>query len=148
MTNVRTPSFALHQLTEMLTLMHPFMPYVTEEIHHKMTKHSMDQTLLIHQPYPKPLPVNGQLHGLIQSLQQCISSVRTLRADILLPQATKLTLFVLCESNLKDTIEQYKTAFSQLTKADQIHYLYNTSYDEPHLRVDTASATLLIPLKG
>ena len=116
-----TLSFALHQLTEMLTLMHPFMPYVTEEIHHKMTKHSMDQTLLIHQPYPKPLPVNGQLHGLIQSLQQCISSVRTLRADILLPQATKLTLFVLCESNLKDTIEQYKTAFSQLTKADQIH---------------------------
>ena len=72
------------------------------------------------------------------------------RADILLPQATKLTLFVLCESNLKDTIEQYKTAFSQLTKADQIHYLApNTSYDEPHLRVDTASATLLIsPLKG
>ena len=144
-----TLSFALHQLTEMLTLMHPFMPYVTEEIHHQMTKHSMDQTLLIHQPYPKPLPVDGQLHGLIQSLQQCISSVRTLRADILLPQATKLTLFVLCESNLKDTIEQYKTAFSQLTKADQIHYLApNTSYDEPHLRVDTASATLLIPLKG
>ena len=63
---------------KMLTLMHPFMPYVTEEIHHKMTKHSMDQTLLIHQPYPKPSPVNGQLHGLIQSLQQCISSVRTL----------------------------------------------------------------------
>ena len=48
-----TQVILVHVLKQSVTLLHPFMPFVTEAIWQQLPKSSGDSDLLISQPWPK-----------------------------------------------------------------------------------------------
>ena len=63
---------------ELMQLLHPFMPFVTEEIFHQLRPRKDGEDLVI-KPLTAPLPANQELLSQGLLLKNCISSIRDLR---------------------------------------------------------------------
>ncbi|MEJ2109469.1 MAG: valine--tRNA ligase [Acidobacteriota bacterium] len=71
----------IHALDFALRLLHPFMPFITEEIWQKIP-HEGDSIMI--QPFPEPrkLRENPDASGRMQDLMELISEMRSLRAEM------------------------------------------------------------------
>ncbi len=89
--SIETYEKSIYLFKKCLTVMHPFMPFITEEIWSKI-KSENDNSLIISN-WPKVKKVDK---GIIQSFEQVkdlVSGVRKLRKDIGISYKEKLTLF-------------------------------------------------------
>ncbi len=63
---------------QMMTLLHPFLPFVTEEVWHQLRDRVSGDDCIVSQ-WPQAGQVNEELIGQFERLQQLISSVREIR---------------------------------------------------------------------
>jgi valyl-tRNA synthetase len=89
----RAVTVLLSVLEESLRLLHPFLPFVTEEIYGKLPN---AKGALIIQAYPDTDAArnNPELDGAFSSLKEMITMVRALRAEFGIPQERKLKLAI------------------------------------------------------
>ncbi len=89
----RAVTVLLSVLEESLRLLHPFLPFVTEEIYGKLPN---ARGALIIQAYPETEPArnNPDLDGAFSSLKEMITMVRALRAEFGIPQERKLKVAI------------------------------------------------------
>src|SRR5690606_11275818 len=73
-THEQTISF----LEDLLKLLHPFMPFITEEIWHEI-KHREVQEALIVTPWPRPQKYDEGLISKAQQIFEVISQIRNMR---------------------------------------------------------------------
>jgi valyl-tRNA synthetase len=75
-----------------VTLLHPFMPFITEELWARTAAHPRD--LLIVSPWPQlsSEPIDEGARGEMQWLIDLISGVRSVRAEMNVPPAVKIPL--------------------------------------------------------
>jgi valyl-tRNA synthetase len=101
----RATTVLLDVLAESLRLLHPLIPFVTEEIYSKLPNVS---GLLITAPYPEYSEIRraDDIEAQFASLQDLIRQVRTLRSECTVPPEKKIKLLVRFESNFP-----YREAF-------------------------------------
>ena len=89
----RAVTVLLSVLEESLRLLHPFLPFVTEEIYGKLPN---ARGALIIQAYPESEPArnSADLDGAFSSLKEMITMVRALRAEFGIPQERRLKVAV------------------------------------------------------
>jgi len=82
-------------LDQILRLLNPFMPYVTEELYANIAKRNGDERLLTGQwpSYPDSL-IKPDAVAKIEWLQSMISEIRSVRADMNVPAGAKIDLIV------------------------------------------------------
>lgn len=87
----RATTVLLEVLEESLRLLHPFLPFVTEEIY-RMLPNAKGR--LIVQPYPEPEAARSlpELSERFESLRELVRLVRTLRSEFQIPPETKMRL--------------------------------------------------------
>jgi valyl-tRNA synthetase len=92
----RAVSVLLNVLEESLRLLHPYLPFVTEEIYGKLPNAVKKAPMLIAAPYPAPSPARENAAELekFAVLQDLIRAVRALRADCGISPDVKLNLSV------------------------------------------------------
>jgi valyl-tRNA synthetase len=75
-------------LDQILVMLHPFMPFVTEELWHSLDERKYD---LIHAKWPEPkAAVDSNSKRDISWVVDLIQSVRTARSEMNIPSSTKL----------------------------------------------------------
>lgn len=79
---------------ENLKLLHPFMPFLTEEVWQHIAERSPEEALIVSQ-WPKAEKVNTQLISDFDFAAEVISGVRTIRKEKNIPQKDALELFML-----------------------------------------------------
>lgn len=84
---------------ELVRLMHPFIPFITEEIWQLLMKRTKGESLMI-APVPGAEKFNEELIVSFESAKEIISSVRTVRKDKELPNKEKLELLILSDKSL------------------------------------------------
>lgn len=130
-------------LDELLKLLHPIMPYITEEIWqqvHPLLYPDLSLDYLINQYYPTvdPALINPSATQTIHWLQKFISSIRNIRGEMNISPSKKLT--VLCRQGTEQEqiyLDQYAIFLKTLAKLDCIKKL-NTGDQLP------ISATALV----
>jgi len=78
----------------LLKLLHPFMPFITEELWHELYKRKEGESIM-YQPLSNS-PLKGEseaILGDIETLKEIVSGVRNVRASKNIPQKEKLTLY-------------------------------------------------------
>jgi valyl-tRNA synthetase len=75
---------AIEMLENNLKLLHPFMPFLTEEIWHFTAERTPEQALIISQ-WPEPKPFNSSLITDFETVSEVISGIRTIRKDKNIP---------------------------------------------------------------
>jgi valyl-tRNA synthetase len=91
----RAISLLVHLLEESLRLLHPFLPFVTEEIYQKLPG-EIRREHLINAPYPRFQPERLQPEAAeeFSALQEVIRAVRTIRSEFTLPPEKKIRVVV------------------------------------------------------
>jgi valyl-tRNA synthetase len=80
---------------EILKLLHPFMPFITEELWARTAEHAEPRaSLLIEGPWPDLalLPANKSAHDEMQWVIDLVSGVRSVRAEMNVPPSAKISL--------------------------------------------------------
>jgi valyl-tRNA synthetase len=77
----------------MLRLMHPFTPFITEEIWQMLTERKPGESIMISQ-IPKPEKYDTELLAAFENVKEVISGIRKIRTDKNIPNKDSLELKV------------------------------------------------------
>jgi len=132
-------------LDRILLILHPFMPFITTELWNNTAKRD---TKLLHMPWPKSETIDTAALNDIDWTIDLISSIRSLRAEMNLPAAAKLTVYLRdASADSQHNINTFNGIICSLARLETL-----SAYDG-EVTADMAQsvfkeATLLLPLKG
>ena len=86
-------------LKKALKLLHPYMPFVSEEIYSKVSPE--EESLMMSQwPAYEEKWENKEAEEILSHYQEIIRGVRNVRAEMNVPNARKATIYVVCEEEI------------------------------------------------
>lgn len=105
---------------KLVRLIHPFMPFITEEIWQLLTerkdKESVMMTML-----PEASAFDSNLISSFETVKETISAVRTVRKDKDIPNKEKLELFILSDKN--NSVAGFLPVISKLCNLSDIKFV-------------------------
>ncbi len=135
---------------EILRLLHPFMPFITEEIWRSIG----GEGLLAGHSWPQPLGGrNPESRVVIETVIDLIGEIRSLRSTLNVPAGQKLEVFVYeLSRRFKNQIEENEEIFIRLAHLDFIRFSDREAPSlSPHdetIQLVFNDIILQIPLKG
>jgi len=137
----------LYILTEILTLLHPFMPFITEEIYQSLTSLQPSSDPLMIRSYTK---FTSELHfpkeeSDFESIMAAIQAVRSRRSEMNVPPSKKSNLTIVTDK--PDIFETGRPYIGRLAYANNL-IITNTPPDDltSLITVVTNDARLFMPL--
>ncbi|GAA3261017.1 Valyl-tRNA synthetase [Lactococcus lactis subsp. lactis] len=140
-----TRAVLLHVLDQVLRLLHPIMPFFTEEIFEKLPNTSGS---IVVAEYPKVRPEFNDYKASegVAMLIELITAVRNIRAEVNTPLSKQVPIFIKSEqAEFLNSVAPYITRFanpSELVIAEEV------VLDEQAMTAVITGAELFLPLKG
>ena len=135
-------------LGQMLHLLHPFMPFITEELWEQVRGKQRDSLISAHWPeYSDELIDSQSLSGLDWVIR-LVTEVRALRAEMNIPPGPMLALFVRdAKPTTQSRLETFGDLVKRLARAEKIEV---TSAEPPKgaAQIVLDEATIFVPLSG
>ncbi len=139
-----TRATAAWTLDQILHLLHPFMPFITEELWEQLA--DTRERLLISAPWPNLAFHDAEAEGEMDWLVKLISSVRAVRAEMNVPPSARLPLLV--KGGSADTTRRLAThrdIILTLARAGSIETVAEAP-SKGAVQVVVDEATVLLPL--
>lgn len=92
--DAETYEVTLRYFDTLLRLLHPFMPFITEELWQALCERKSGESIMTEQQ-PKPQPLNAQLLADFEVMKELIAGVRTIRLQRNIPNKERLQLNIL-----------------------------------------------------
>ena len=132
----------LYVMTGMLKLLHPFMPFITEEIWQTLP-HEGDSLMIANWPVYDPALSFPEQEKEMERIMEAIRGIRNRRAEMNVPPSKKADLYV--ETAFADTFTAGVPFLQRLASAADVQV--GDSFDVPGaVSIVTAAATVKIPL--
>lgn len=133
-------------LDRILVMLHPFMPFITEELWDNLTVRSGK---LIHAAWPVDEAVNAADKNEIDRAIDIISAIRSLRASMSLPAGAKLHAYVKdAAAETLAAVERQNALICKLARLEELDALGNRDVTKDMVQTVSHEAAILIPLKG
>jgi len=118
----RAVTMLIAVLEESLKLLHPFIPFVTEEIYQKLPGAG---DAIIVEPYPRVSAEreNPEMESSFEILKEIVQSVRTVRSEFTIAPAKKIRVKVKVDSDQKAFMDAEKDVIAMLVKSDDFEIL-------------------------
>ena len=108
-----------HVLDETFKLLHPFMPFMTEELWGMTAERR--ETLLCHAPWPQASFSDPAAADDVNWLIDTVTSIRSIRSEMNVPPATQAPLFVVgANEQTKDRLARHDAAVKRLSRVSDI----------------------------
>jgi len=143
-------NLALRILKDSMRLLHPVMPFITEEIWQHLRKESDAQSVMI-APWPVAdlQAIDETAETEMQLLQELISSVRNIRGEMNVPPARKANLFIQCTDNkTMQLLQNYQIYIQHLAAVDQIKLAKSLTKPPFSASAVVRGVELYVPLEG
>ena len=116
-------SILIHVLNDSLKILHPFLPFITEEIFQKLP---LDNKSIVNSPYPVYTAEHSDfgLASSFESLQELIRSVRTMRSEFTVAPSKKISMIIRLDEGFraKDFFENQTELMKFLISASDIEF--------------------------
>ena len=129
-------------LTDILKLLHPYMPFITEEIYQALP-HSEESIVISAYPtFDEGLAYKSQVED-VDRIIGCIVAIRARRSEMNVPPSKKAKLFVV--TKYEETFKTTAKILEKLASASEVNVV--TSYDsDDAVAIATDAGTVYIPL--
>ncbi|MCJ2183893.1 valine--tRNA ligase [Novosphingobium sp. 1949] len=143
--DAETQAVAGWVLDQILVMLHPFMPFVTEELWSKMGTREAE---LILAKWPEPeASVDSAAKAEVEWLIALIGNLRAAKAELGIAPGARLTAYIAeVTEATRAIIEANATVIDRLARLDAIHFAAAPA--GPVLQVGAGDAMLAIPLEG
>lgn len=141
---------ALGFFETLMKMLHPFMPFITEEIWHRINDRSTDEAITIS---TWPEPDNNNLHSesveLFNTVQEQISSVRNIQAEMNLAPRTPLQIIIKPDhAELTARLNNVKWVYERLLPVESIIIKSDALKPKASASSVVGGTEIYIPLKG
>ena len=114
-------------LKMLLKLLHPFMPFITEEIWGYLPKEEAEKNLLISEAWPKHKKLNfDESREKIEMAKDIIKVIRNIRAEAYTPPSRSLSLIIVSDKKAKE-IEASSGYIKSLANVSKIEIIQDKS---------------------
>jgi valyl-tRNA synthetase len=143
-----TRATAAWAIDEILKVLHPFMPFLTEELWERLGDEGQKaDKLLMLSAWPKPLVSDETAAGEINWLVDLISEIRSVRAEMNIPAGAKVQLVVVGANDLTQSrIATHEPAMQRLARAEDIAMAAAAPAGSAQIII--GEATICLPLAG
>ncbi|KKZ89375.1 valine--tRNA ligase [Rhizobium phaseoli] len=133
-------------LEEIYKLLHPFMPFMTEELWaHTAGEGKERDTLVCHAEWPSPSYADDAAADEINWLIDLVSGIRSVRAEMNVPPSATAPLVVVKANNLtRERLFRHDAAIKRLARVEAISIADNAPKGAAQIVV--AEATVCLPL--
>lgn len=140
----------IHVLDQILKLMHPIMPFITEEIWQRISKlTSQNGETIMKSAYPQVHQefINPDIEKEVGFIRKIIQAIRNMRSEMLVPPAKTIPIFLKNHSHLQmELTEKFKQILIHLGKISSLHYLKNNESPPKAASAVVDDLEILIPL--
>lgn len=142
----------IYVLETTLRLLHPIMPFITEEIWQKVAtlQHKTHSSIML-QPFPNAaeLPTAELATANMQQLQNMISAIRTIRSEMQVKPNVKINLLLQSQHAASiENINNQSHHLQALAKIDTINWLEQADPSEQVATAALEHITIYVPLAG
>ncbi len=142
----------IHVLDQILKLLHPIIPFVTEEIWQKITKLTSEngETIMLSQyPLVEDEFINDQIEEELEWVKKIIQSVRTIRSEMGISPAKVIPLKLRNANEIvKERVNKYSAILQTLGKVHNIQCLAAEETVPASASAVVGDLELLIPMAG
>ncbi len=132
----------VYVLTGILKLLHPYMPFITEEIYQALP-HSDESIMISKYPeYDEKLIYSAECED-VERIITCITAIRTRRAEMNVPPSKKAKLYAV--TKYESTFKNAEKILLKLASASELELVSEYNSDDA-VMIATDSASLYIPL--
>jgi len=141
-----TRSVLYRTLVEILKLLHPFMPFVTEEIYQRIPYREGESIMVSPFPIFHADEVDEEAEREMDTLMGVIDTVRNIRGETGIAPNIKITVIVR-ENSHTQLLKDYELYIKELAKAEHLIFTHDTIPEKTALGV-YRGIELFVPLKG
>lgn len=147
--NIAAQSTLNYSLMDIIKLLHPFMPYITEEIYSFMPN---KKDMLINEDwvrYDENL-VFTEDENKIKVMIDAVTAIRNARAEMdIAPSKKSKLIFVTEDENTRNTLEELSMDFKTLASCNEIEFMTNDIDEiEDSISIVQNKFKIFIPLEG
>ncbi|MFA6302299.1 MAG: valine--tRNA ligase [Legionella sp.] len=140
----------IHVLDQILKLLHPLMPFITEEIWQRATKFTPENgesIMLSTYPQVNKAFINDTVEEELEWIKALIQAVRTIRSEMSISPGKLIPLKIRnCSKELKERAEKYRQTLLSLGKIIHIEYLEKEDTAPVSASAVLGDIELLIPI--
>jgi len=133
-----------------LRLLHPFMPFVTEELWHHLARRGAEESIMT-APYPAAEArwVDKGVEEEMAFVQNAINSIRNVRGELSVPPSKEIELLVNFADAAKEAIlQKYQGYFQRLARVTRIAAVKGGSKPKHAAGAVVEGGEIYIPLEG
>jgi len=135
-------------LKKIIILLHPYAPFVTEEIWSKIKKQSDSDLIVTNWPMIDKKWINKSLEDEMKILKNLISSVRTIRSQMNVPPNRLCSMVVQCNNQQKSILNSHSLIIKSLAKIDNINMTQDAKKPAQAATAIVDNMEIFIPLHG
>ena len=140
--DAKTYASSIYMMEQNMKLLHPFMPFITEEIWHLIQARSTEEALIV-SSWPEQKPFDTQIISQFDTVIEVISGIRTIRKEKNLPFKDAIELKVI---NHDSFTTYFDAVVSKLGNISQLDYVTEKVTGALSFRVK--SNEYFIPITG
>jgi valyl-tRNA synthetase len=134
---------AAHIQDGIFRLLHPMMPFITEELWAKTAPAEGRAALLCHAPWPTPGFADEKAAAEINWLIELVSGIRSVRAEMNVPAAAVAPLvFVGASATTRERVARHEPAIRRLARVGEVGFAADAPKGSAQLVIDEATACL------
>ena len=139
----------LQRISEVLALLHPFVPFITEYLYQQLPASVRKSPALVIASYPQPQ--EGLIHNDVEeqfaSLMELIGKIRQVRTEMNIDPGKKIHVFVKGDS-IRELASTYQTQILLLARAEKMEFVSDFPRDKQLARGVTGALEIGIDLAG
>ncbi len=132
-----------------LRTLHPFMPFITEELWWAISERQEGQSIMTESwPYADNSKINPDAEKQITSIQDIVSAVRSIRGEMNVPPGKETELHLKVEENAKkNVVKKYSAYLERLAKVSKL--VVGSSTERPPYSASAVvnSTEIFVPLQ-
>ena len=141
---VMTRSVLLYTLDQILRLLHPIMPFVTEEI---FAQYAEGSIVTAAYPVVNPAFENAEAHKGVESLKDLIRSVRNARSEVNVAPSKPITILIkTADSELETFFKANENYIRRFTNPEQLEISSSIAAPELAMSAVITGAEIFLPL--
>ncbi len=108
-------------LSDILKLLHPFIPFITEEIWQRLPGKSTESVMIAEFPKTDPQRADATAEQTMAQLQALITAIRTMRAELNVPPQKQAKVLIKTErAEIEQLVQKYRRFFQDLAQTDEL----------------------------
>ncbi|WP_026581884.1 valine--tRNA ligase [Bacillus sp. J33] len=143
-----TRSILAYVLDNTMRLLHPFMPFITEEIWQNLP-HSGESITVAEWPAVKDEYTDNQAANEMKLLVEIIRSVRNSRAEVNTPMSKKIKMMVKAkDQEVLDTLENNRAYIERFCNPEELVLALEVETPDKAMTAVVTGAEIILPLEG